>query len=200
MNPQLFIYRISHLSKDSHLTYCGVAFPITDKGDFLTCYHVLNQKMETGDTMVIYDNERQMFQTIEDNVIHEATRDVSILVNPLRRPKSEYLPLLDPKEILTGEDVYTYGYYKNMWNKGNIDNGYFKGNVVNILPNSLAGGEMCLTTSFPIIEGLSGSPLMTYHNGVKLVGLNLGNNQHRVQQSVVSEYKDEKKTFSRNYK
>ena len=195
MNPQLFIYRVFHLSKSNHSTYCGVAFPITANGDFLTCYHVLNQTMEDGDRLVIQDNETGILQTIEDNVLHSPEIDCSVILNALRRDKREYLPILEPVEIIVGNDVYTYGYYKNRWNEGSIDDGFFKGHIVNMKPNSLAHGKTCLTTSFAIIEGLSGSPLMTYHNGVKLVGLNLGNNQHMIQQSIVCEYEDDKGKF-----
>jgi hypothetical protein len=37
---------------------------------------------------------------------------------------------------------------------------------------------------------MSGSPVLTYHNGPKIVGVGFGNRQHRVVASEVLEYKD----------
>ena len=37
-----------------------------------------------------------------------------------------------------------------------------------------------MSLSYAVIEGLSGSPVLTYHNGPKLVGMCWGNLQSRI--------------------
>lgn len=53
-----------------------------------------------------------------------------------------------------------------------------------------------MSLSYAVIEGLSGSPVLTYHNGPKLVGMCWGNLQSRIVASEVMEYEDEKAKIS----
>jgi hypothetical protein len=49
--------------------------------------------------------------------------------------------------------------------------------------------------SYSVIEGLSGSPVMTYHNGVKVVGMCYGSESQRVLAAEVVEVKDGEQHF-----
>ena len=74
---------------------------------------------------------------------------------------------------------------------GTGDHGYFKGNIVNCSGSRVTPGSMALSLSYPIVEGLSGSPVLTYHNGPKVVGMCYGNVQSRVTAREIIEYKDQ---------
>lgn len=194
MNPTLFIYKIYQKLAEGEPIYCGTAFPITPTGHFLTCYHVMNQNLEDGDQMVLLDNETNEFCII-DKFLHDQKLDIALLINPLKKGRKHFLPIIDSSILFIGKDVFTVGYYKDQGTKEKVVQGYFKGNIVNFSPNGLVKGGLVSKVSFPIIEGLSGSPLLTYHKGVKVVGMNVGNNEHRIQQSIVMEYRDNEKHF-----
>lgn len=191
MEPQLLFYKV-FLDSKGEKKYLGTAFPITPSGHFLTCYHVVDQPMNIDDQLCLFDNTSKVFQPFTE-MIFDKSKDIAILLNPLNRVNEKYFPILDPSKLIVGSDVYTYGYFINQFNRNIITDGFFKGSIVNFGLNVLADYNLTITLPFPIIEGLSGSPLLIFHNGVKLAGLNLGNNEYRVEQSRVIEYADEKK-------
>lgn len=47
-----------------------------------------------------------------------------------------------------------------------------------------------MTLPFPVIEGLSGSPVTTFHNGTKVVGVCFGSESQRVLASEILEFKE----------
>ena len=76
--------------------------------------------------------------------------------------------MLSSDDIIMGQDVYSVGFYVA---GGNTAAGYFKGNIVNFVSS---GGSSTLTEmslSYAVMQGLSGSPVLTYHHGPKVVGL-----------------------------
>jgi hypothetical protein len=52
--------------------------------------------------------------------------------------------------------------------------------------------EASFTLPFSIIEGMSGSPVLTYHNGPKVVGIAIGNRTSRILAKETFEYEDDK--------
>ncbi|MDP8928289.1 MAG: serine protease [Actinomycetota bacterium] len=111
----------------------------------------------------------------------DPTLDVAFLPNALKRTKAEFLPLLQPSLLNVGEDVYSFGYFLA---GVEVEEGYFSGRIVNFTRSK---GRYSLTLPFPVIEGLSGSPLLTYHNGPKVVGLAYGSRSSRILASEVIE-------------
>jgi hypothetical protein len=119
--------------------------------------------------------------------------DLAFIPNALGRPKSEFFPILNPSILRMGHDVYTFGHFTR-GGLSEIEQGYFGGKIVNFVkPQSPLIAT--LTLPFPAIEGLSGSPVLTYHNGPKLVGVIIGNSISRILASEIFSYKDEKVEF-----
>lgn len=87
-----------------------------------------------------------------------------------------------------GEDVYSFGFYVA---DGNANAGYFKGNIVNLTQFNEASDLAGMSLSYAVIEGLSGSPVLTYHNGPKAVGLCYGSVQSRIAPREILEYQDD---------
>ncbi|MCB1123334.1 MAG: trypsin-like peptidase domain-containing protein, partial [Verrucomicrobiae bacterium] len=163
-----FFYRIFVVDKNMKiLRYRGTTFPITPGGGFLTCRHVLDVNLQEDESLAILDNETHSLVRIE-KIIYPSKEefDMAFLPNALKKPKEEFFPILTPEEIIFGEDVYSFGYFDS--SRG-LNVGYFKGNIVNFLENPQDPDSISL--SYAVIEGLSGSPVLTYCNGVKVVGL-----------------------------
>jgi hypothetical protein len=96
---------------------------------------------------------------------------------------------LEPPNVITGEDVYSLGFFLEAGETIQTKHGYFKGNIVN-MASTPASGHASLTLSYPVVEGLSGAPVLTYHNGPKVVGLAFGSVSSRVVASEVVEYEE----------
>jgi hypothetical protein len=62
------------------------------------------------------------------------------------------------------------------------------GNIVNIFNPESSVGFPSITLPFPIIEGMSGSPILTYCNGTKIVGLARGNRNSRILASEIIDF------------
>ncbi len=65
---------------------------------------------------------------------------------------------------------------------------YLSGRIVNIFSVDAQRGIHSMLLPYAIIEGMSGSPVLTYHNGPKLVGLATGNQMQRVVAHEVMDY------------
>jgi hypothetical protein len=85
-----------------------------------------------------------------------------------------------------GQDVATYGFYSHGGGWSTLADGAFKGHVVSFRTET----HTLAAVSFPIVEGLSGSPLRTAHHGSKVVGVCFGSEAQRVVASEVLEYED----------
>ena len=57
------------------------------------------------------------------------------------------------------------------------------------------GGIQRVSLSYPVLEGMSGAPVLTYRNGVKVVGLCYGNVQSRVVAAEILEHEADGKTL-----
>ena len=116
--------------------------------------------------------------------------DIAFIPNAFRRSKKHFFPILSPELILMGEDVYSFGFYVA---EGDANAGYFKGNIVNLTPFKETPGVAGISLSYAVIEGLSGSPVLTYHNGPKVVGLCHGSVQSRVAPREILKYQDDRR-------
>jgi hypothetical protein len=173
--------------------FLGTAFPITPNGGLLTCRHVVDVPIKDNETLAVFDNEENRLMPISDfKVPAQPKFDIAFIPNALQREKSEFFPLLSPRLITMGEDVYSFGYYLS---ENNLHTGCFKGHIVNCLNSDRTPGSFSISLSYAVIEGLSGSPVLTYHNGPKLVGMCWGNIQTRIVAREVMEFEDEKEKF-----
>ncbi len=73
---------------------------------------------------------------------------------------------------------------------GEIEQGYFAGRIVNFFRSDSTPPVWSLTLPYPMIEGFSGSPILTDFNGPKVAGLGYGNRITRVLASEVVEVQD----------
>jgi Trypsin-like peptidase domain len=190
MQIDTFFFRLFKTdSNDQPLAYLGTAFPVEPDGGLLTCRHVVDVEFEEGQSLSVLDGERGTFARINDlRFPNDPAFDIAFLPNALGRPKSEFLPLLEPSSVRIGEDIYTFGYFVRAGQPIKPEAGYFKGNIINFA--DVSSSRPTLTLSYPVIEGLSGSPVLTYHNGPKVVGLAFGSTSSRVLASEVLEYED----------
>ena len=183
MDPRLFHFPVVTLDgsgRPDHLR--GNAFPITQAGDLLTCRHVVS--LAEGKRLAVLDLE-------QDRVVPVTTvrfpanpeLDLALLPGALGRASHRW-PLLAPGVLRVGKDVSTYGFYAHGGSWVSVADGYFKGNVVSF--RSVGYGT--ITLSYAVIEGLSGSPVRTYHNGAKAVGICFGSETQRVLASEVVEF------------
>lgn len=189
------IYIIDNSQKP--ISFCGNAFPIIPNGGLITCRHVIDTLYEPETfKIVVYDNELNRFTKINRIIFPtDNNLDIVLLPNALDRKKEEYIPILEPSKLKIGEDVYSFGYYSIGDSIGNEIPGYFSGKIVNMFNNQMKGGYLSLTLPYSVLEGMSGSPVMTYYNGPKLVGICYGNQALRIIASEVVEYKDTKKEY-----
>ena len=171
----------------------GTAFPIAPSGDLMTCRHVTDVNKGDDDQVGVFDGEVNRMVLIEEiRYPQRSDLDIALLPNALGRPKKEFYPILSPEHIMMGLDVYSVGFFVG---EGIPNVGYFKGHVVNLTQSEGRTGFTDMSLSYPVIDGLSGSPVVTYHNGPKLVGLCHGSLQSRIAPSEILEYQDERLTL-----
>lgn len=171
----------------------GTAFPIAPNGNLMTCRHVTDINKGEGEKVAVLDGELNRMVPIEEvRYPQRSDLDIALLPNALKRAKKEFFPILSPERILMGLDVYSVGYFVG---EGISNVGYFKGHVVNLTQSEGGEGFTGMSLSYPVIEGLSGSPVLTYHNGPKLVGLCHGSLQSRIAPREILEYQDEQLTL-----
>lgn len=188
-----FFYKIYLIdSSQKPVSFRGTAFPIIPNGGLITCRHVVDIASESKTLQIaVYDNELKRFAAIREIVFpSEQTLDLAFLPNALGRIKEEFVPILELSKFVIGERVYSFGYYAIGGRVEDVTQGYFSGTIVNMFYNQMKGGCPSLTLQYSVIEGMSGSPVMTYHNGPKLVGVCYGNQAQRIIASEVVEYQD----------
>ena len=187
-----FFYRLYKAIDQPPLYYLGTAFPIAPGGTLMTCRHVVDVSFGENEYLAVFDEKSKKLFPINDvNYPSDPNLDIAILPNAFSDNRKEYIPFLTPHDLKVGEDVYTMGFFNEHENNVTTQDGYFGGKIVNFR-NALHSDHAALTLPFAIIEGLSGSPILTYHNGVKVVGMAIGSKSARVVASEVIEYEDDK--------
>jgi hypothetical protein len=149
---------------------------------------VVDVKPGIEEQLCVLDNEHNRLCFVAQ-VLYPSDQSIDIAYLPaaLHRPKPEFFPVLTPGQLGIGEDVYTFGSFAIGRAAAQLETGYFGGKVVNFFDEGNAGIP-CLTLPCPAVEGMSCSPVLTYHNGPKVVGILIGNRQSRVLASEVIEY------------
>jgi hypothetical protein len=181
MDSNLFFYRLYKMDASGRpIAFLGNAFPIEVNGGLVTCRHVLEISMAPGEYIAVFDNEFNTYTRLEDiRLPSEPDLDLAFLPYALQRDKKEFFPLLTPQQLTMGEDIYSFGYFAiGGSGVGNVERGYFGGRIVNIVSDR--ADRATITLPFPVLEGLSGSPILTYHNGPKVVGMAIGSRSSRI--------------------
>jgi hypothetical protein len=148
-------------------------------------------------TIAVLDGEQSKYVPLREQPVLPQTAgvDLAYLPNALQRQKAEFLPLLDISAVKVGEAVYSFGYFAIGGNVSDVEQGYFSGKIVNFFRLDGPDDHVSMTLPYPILEGMSGSPVLTYHNGPKVVGIGIGNRTSRILASEVIEYKDQQTEF-----
>jgi hypothetical protein len=193
MDSNRLFYRLFAVVDGAAPAFIGNAFPIAPNGHFLTCRHVV-QAVPDGGRLALFNNLTQSLVEIAApaRFPSNAVVDLALISVPLQN--ETYLPILAPLTLRVGEDAFTYGYFAIGGDSNQIENGYFAGKIVNFF-NANNASTASLTLPFASIEGMSGSPVLTYHNGVKLIGMIIGNRSSRILASEVQSYQDDKVEF-----
>ncbi len=193
-----FFYKLFLIdSSNQPSAFLGSAFPIAPNGGILTCRHVIDVPIPEGHAIALFDPVISGFVRISQPPMFpvDSNVDMAFLPNAFMRSKAEFFPILLPNQLIIGGDIYTFGYFSIGGALANIEQGYFSGKVVNFFNHEHGSNQASLMLPFPILEGMSGSPVLMYHNGPKLVGLAIGNRSTRVLASETLQYKDEKTEF-----
>ncbi len=194
-------YIFQLFSLDLHgkpIAFLGTAFPIASDGTLATCGHVVS-KVSLPQRIGVWDNRKRKLTAIPQDPLFpsDGNVDMALLPNALRRNENEFFRLLPPQLLAVGQDVYTFGFFELSREQdelsGGIEYGYFGGKVV-AFKNDEDPSRRSLILPFPILEGMSGSPVLTYHRGPKLVGIAKGNRESKILAHSVMDYSDEKGT------
>jgi hypothetical protein len=190
VDPKKFFFPILTLSSQGEPErLLGNAFPVTGDGGLVTCRHVISVK--EGVRLVAHDRYIGRMVPIRTTIVpDDEALDLAFLPGALGR-QSWVLPLLPESTLIVGHDVYTCGFYSPSGRVENMADGYFKGNVVSFR----TGRYTTATLSYPAIEGLSGSPVLKYHNGVKAVGICFGSESQRVLASEIVEFREGEREY-----
>jgi hypothetical protein len=190
VDPRKFLFPILALDADGKPEYLrGNAFPLTPDGGLLTCRHVISAS--DGIRLAVLDREHDLLKPIRLVAVpDDETLDLAFLPGALER-ESKQFPLLSAGALHVGNDVFTYGFYSPSGRWENTADGAFKGHTVafRTKPHVIA------TLSYPVIEGLSGSPVMKYHNGLKVVGVCFGSESLRILADEIVEVREDGREY-----
>ncbi|MFI5004741.1 MAG: serine protease [Solirubrobacterales bacterium] len=189
MNTRDIVFPVAVLDEDEQpVSLAGSAFPVTPDGGLLTCLHVVNRVDGNGVQIRvgIIDAQQRRIYPIEEHFSPPPDAGLDIAYLPLAggRPTPCYLPILDPDEVLMGSDANMLGYYSGALP---FEVGSFRGSAVAV---STERRHQRIRLSYPVIEGCSGSPLLTYHNGTKVAGMAYGSESQRIQTYEVVDVQD----------
>jgi hypothetical protein len=192
----LFFQIVSLPPNDLPIVFLGSAFKISSEGGLVTCRHVVDTDLRPGDTLAVRDYYgRIIAKDIKPQYWNSTTIDLAYLHAPETSKVQTYLHILDPSKVSIGDNVYTFGYYAIGKKIDDLTPAYLKGNVVNIHRKYQKDSWQCMLLSYAIIEGMSGSPVLIYHNGVKVVGVCIGSDSQRVIARELVEYKEPNKEY-----
>lgn len=193
VNIERFFYKLFQVDANGQPTsFLGSAFPITPNGGLLTCRHVVDISIPPGDSLAVFDTETGRFVAIPTVIFLRNTQvDIAFVPNALQRTKAEFFPVLSPSSLHVGERVYSFGYFTIGRGSNSVEHGYFAGSIVNFFEHERSPAEASFTLPYAVLEGMSGSPVLTYHNGPKVVGIARGNRTSRILAREILQYKDQ---------
>jgi hypothetical protein len=188
VNAGDLIFPIASLRGGQLETFLGNAFPVTPSGGLLTCRHVAPQVDANGDAveLAVLDVGAGRWNAVE-TVLYpdDESLDLAFIPGAIRRTGVEQLTLLKPSEASLGEEVKAFGYILDEGFGGEqpLDVLAQVGHIVSVRPRGsrvMKSGYPSWGLSFPVVEGLSGSPLVTDHGRLLLIGLCYGSEQQRI--------------------
>jgi hypothetical protein len=169
--------------------FLGTSFVVGADGGLLTCRHVAESVKDGEQLAVLHiDNagERRKSLIFPEEVLFPADDGLDLAYLPKAASVIESRvtwPVGEQSWILMGIEAHTFGYTA----RGNpfpIEIGYHSGAVVarrNSDPN--LGGFPSLVLNFPVLEGMSGSPLLSAESpdlSRRVIGICCGNESHRI--------------------
>jgi Trypsin-like peptidase domain len=188
---ELFFPVLAADGSGTPVAHLGCAFPVNRRGDLLTCEHVVNPG--DGNRLVVWHSARNRGYEVEARPSSWPGLDLAVILEAFDGEGVEaFFPFLEPPELRLGHDIYTFGYYSPR-GLASIRKGYFGGKLVSIEEGSHAVKQTPyerLVLPYPVIEGLSGSPVLTYWSGVKAVGVCFGNEPQRITAYEVTEVEE----------
>ena len=189
MNIDHFFFRLYAISGARAEKFLGSALPVTGDGGLLTCRHIVDgiprKELAVHHNITGWKIHVKQVLTPEDESL-----DLAYLPQSLQKGPCSFFPILPPEVPLTGQPVYSYGFFETTESGSPVEQGYFSGSVVNMLKIGGTDTRWALTLPYALIEGMSGSAVLTNVNGPKLVGIGYGNQQSRVLAAQVLEYED----------
>jgi hypothetical protein len=196
MEINKFFFRLYAIDQQGVADFLGTSFPVTPDGGLLTCRHVADIDRERF-RLAVHDNETSQRCFLED-IRFPSTEELDMAFLPRALPgtRRSFFPILTPSKLITGEDVYSYGFFALAGDDRLVEQGYFSGRIVNFTKSTSSPPVWSLTLPFPVLEGMSGSPVLTYHNGPKVVGLAFGNRSTRILASEILAYEDANERFT----
>jgi hypothetical protein len=179
-----FYFAVVEADDDGELAaFRGTAFAVASGGDLASCRHVVTQ-VGDGRQLGVLDQRGggPVFRPI--GVVQtpaDQDLDLAFLPNALNdETHADFLPIIEPELAHGGVDVRAYGFYP-YGNPFPIEGGMYSGDVVaHRYKSEAVGSYPALVLPFAVLEGMSGSPLTTYHNGMKVTGVCCGNETHRI--------------------
>ena len=181
--------------------FIGTAFGIAPKV-LMTCRHVVDDRSD-GEVIAIRNQRGQRWNVRPDQIwtVKPEALDLALILDAFSQEERPFFPILPHENIMIGSDVYTFGFFMTSGTgrggpaAGDDSQGYLKGNIVNVSQPPHEGGVQRISLSYAVIQGMSGAPVLTYHNGVKVVGLYYGNVQSRVVAAEILEHDADGTTF-----
>lgn len=169
----------------------GSAFAVAPDGCLVTCRHVVDRVDESGQEIqpfLLDFGNLVMRPLTQARFSKDPVVDLAYLPNALGREHAEFLPILDPEHILIGIDAACYGFLSTNAGRFPARGGYFSGAISSVVAGD-RGGKDCLLP-YPIVEGMSGAAITTFHNGTKVIGVAHGSQSQRVLASEITEVDD----------
>jgi hypothetical protein len=180
---------------DGHVVaFRGNAFPVTSDNGLLTCRHVVEVR-DASDNLLpvaILNTENGQARLARRITVPESPDlDLAFIPEGVDRDDGGYFPMLPDAQLELGTDIYSFGYYAERASLDAMTAGYFSGRVVTAKSGDPDRGDWgYLALPYAVIEGMSGSPILTYHNGTKLVGICHGSLSQRVMAYEVLDMED----------
>ncbi|MFN3242912.1 MAG: serine protease [Planctomycetota bacterium] len=190
-------FRLCAESSDGATTYLGTAFPVAPGGGLLTCRHVV-KSLPRDSILAVHDYRGVRLAQVSAEPVYPSDPlvDLAFLPDTLSSTKPEFFPILVPSDLKVGEDVYSFGFFALGGGDSEIEHGFFAGKIVSFFGHQNVVGRTSMLLPYAVLEGMSGSPVLTYHNGPKLVGLAIGNRASRILAHEVSSFEDDQERFT----
>jgi Trypsin-like peptidase domain len=116
VNTASYIFPLFIANRDGALLAdAGTAFAVAPDGGVITCRHVVDPRFSADDDrfLAIVDRERgdRVIPVPQIRYSSDATLDLAFLPDALQRSKRDFLPILDPEQIMIALEVRAIGYF-----------------------------------------------------------------------------------------